>query len=99
MHELRVAEQACSDDPAPAACRRLLRDETLHGRPRLDQRAIHREVFGREQRLTWGSARTAARNGGDVAIQQAVTVLAEHSRVVPDRIVDARPTNQRNRQL
>ncbi|CUH31978.1 hypothetical protein JSE7799_00926 [Jannaschia seosinensis] len=68
----------------------FLRLEALHGRPRLDQRAVHREVFIREQRsdlrMCQDRRHHLARHLGG---QQPVAVLAEH-RGDPYRVVDAK---------
>jgi hypothetical protein len=79
---------------APAACRRFararaLRLDALHRRPRLDQRAVDREVI-RGQKLLHLGLRQHRRQElrRDVAFQQPVAVLGEH-RMVPGRVVDA----------
>src|SRR4051794_25816447 len=66
----------------------VLGPETLHRGPRLDQRAIDRDVLVREQprhlRVSQDRAQEAM---GDVAFQQPVAVLGEY-RHVPHRRLD-----------
>src|SRR5947209_8261732 len=65
----------------------VLPPETFDRRPRLDQRAVDREVIARQQllhlRLRQHGCQELRR---DLALQQPVAVLGE-SRVIPDRII------------
>jgi hypothetical protein len=64
--------------------------------PGLDQAAVDAEVPARQQPAHLRPVEQPGQElGGDIAREQPVAVLRE-GRVVPDRIVDARPTNQRN---
>ena len=69
----------------------ILRTEALDRRPRLYQRAIHREMLAREQRLDLridqDGGQERARN---IALQQAIAVFCEH-RHVPDRRIHRQP--------
>ena len=77
--------------PAVAAVVAIDRPEALDRRPRLDQRAVDREVLARQQPLHLRQRQQRGQEPvGDVAGQQPVAVLAEH-RGVPYRIVDAEP--------
>ena len=69
----------------------VLRTEALHRRPGLDQRAVHREMLGREQRLDLRIGQDRRQEpAGDVAFQQPIAVLGEH-RHVPHRRVHRQP--------
>ena len=77
---------------APAAARRRrfavrLRHKTLHAGPGLDQRAVNREVLARQKCVDLRQVQhTGKELGRDIAIEQAIPVLAEHGGI-PDRIV------------
>src|SRR5579862_5498859 len=67
----------------------ILPAEALDRRPRLNQRAIHREVIARQQPLhLWLNQNRRQELRGDLPLQQPVTVLGE-GRMVPYRIVNA----------
>lgn len=70
--------------------RAVLRLKALHGRPCLDQGAVYREVFTREERsdlrVRQDRGHKLARHVGR---QQPITVLGKHRRD-PDRLVDAK---------
>src|SRR5258708_18420137 len=74
-----------------AASRRLIRLDALHRSPRLDQRAIDREVLARQQPFDPG----LSEDGGqelrrDLTVEQPVAVLRK-ARVIPDRVIHAQP--------
>src|SRR5437660_7236343 len=78
------------------AVRRVLRLEALHRSPGFDQCAIDREVLARQQPPDPGLRQNRTQKlRCDLAIQKSVAVFRK-GRVVPHRIVDASPTNQRN---
>src|SRR3990167_2367309 len=71
----------------------VLGPETLLGSPRLNQRAIHTEMFLADQLLLVGQANHLFKQlGNDVMLQQPVAILAERG-VIPDLIVDTQ-TNE-----
>ena len=86
---------------AAVAGRRLLiaRPKTLLARPRLQQRPIDREMLvGQQLRRVRVDQHGLEKRGGDVAIEQAVTIFVN---VVGDHTGSSipRPTNQRNSRL
>src|SRR6266850_829523 len=69
----------------------VLPAEALDRSPRLDQRAVDREVVARQQPLHLRLSQNRDQElGGDLSLQQPVTVLGE-GRMVPDRIINAKP--------
>jgi hypothetical protein len=63
--------------------------EALDRRPRLDQRAIDREVIARQRPLHLRLGQNRRKElGCDLSLQQPVTVLGER-RMVPNRIIHA----------
>jgi hypothetical protein len=74
----------------------ITRPEALHRRPDFDQRTIDAKMIAREQ-----SAHTrlfqdrAQKFRGNLARHQSIAVLG-NGRMVPHRLIDAKPTNQRN---
>ena len=76
---------------AIAVARAVLRPEALVRHPRLDQRAVHREVLVRQQRL---HLRVVQKSGHErlehIALLQPLPVLGERCRV-PHRIVRRKP--------
>ena len=78
---------------APAASwwltRTVLGLDALHRRPRLDQRAVDREVIARQKPLDPGLRQHRAQElRRDVAFQQPVAALGEH-RMIPRSVIDA----------
>lgn len=79
-------------DIAAAAGRRIVRTvlgpEALVAGPRLDQRAIDREMFSGEQPLLVGQAHDFGKERFDhFVLEQTIPILGEH-RVVPDGVFD-----------
>ena len=67
----------------------VLRPEALGAGPGFQQRAVHREMLGREQRLDLGLCQHRGQElQSHVALQQAVAVLGE-GRGVPYRVIHA----------
>jgi len=65
----------------------ILATKALHRGPCLDQRAIHRETFCRQQATHgWQVQNAIEEHSGDVAFKQSVPVMAEH-RGHPYRLV------------
>ena len=65
----------------------VLRHKALHAGPRLDERAIHREVLARQELAHLRQIENPGHElGGDIARKQPVAVLAEN-RCIPHRIV------------
>ncbi len=85
--------------PRATCIRRLIGLEALHRCPRLDQRAIHREVIARQQPFDPGlSQHRAEKLGCDLAVQQPVAVLRK-GRVIPHRIVHTEPDEPAEQQI
>ncbi len=73
--------------------------EALVRGPGFQQRAVHREVFVREQLLlAYLTDHRAEESLRDVAFQQPVAVLREH-RMIPRRIIDPQPDEPAKQQV
>src|ERR1700736_2139112 len=73
--------------------------EALHRGPGLDECAVNREVFGRQEPLHLGPLQHSAQKAcGDIAIEESVAVFGE-GRVIPNSIVDAEPNEPAERQV